>query len=82
MTLAKGDRCEHRKTGKIVEVIAVAPPMPGDDGDVFVTVRMPDGKTRETSGRHLAALSVTTALDCTKRESVDKSATEDSVDLL
>ena len=53
--LHKGAYVSYVKTGEVVEVVSIEAPMPGD-ADVFVTVRLPDGVTRESSGSHLAPM--------------------------
>ena len=45
----------YAKTGDVVEIISIEPPLPGD-ADVFLSIRLPDGTLRETCGRHLAPL--------------------------
>ena len=55
--LRAGGRATYLRTGVDVDVVAVAPPMPGDR-DVYATIRLPDGSVRETEGRHLLAVDV------------------------
>ena len=40
----------YGKTGQVVQVVAIEPPMPGD-ADVFLSIRLADGTLRETCGK-------------------------------